>query len=151
MPRTCNHELKTHHKALGLSSNVSIMNDRANILVGAMGMATDKAYLERTTGKRLTDGDVYMSRFVGRYGAKAILKGNPNAPISRYIKVDNRNGSLYTVNGRIATVKEFRAKMQRLITKEADRYQDVVNQARFDAFVSNIATTGMVDLNLAKL
>lgn len=150
--RTWNSERKQFAKTAGLPANVSVHNPRANILIGSMGMAEDKAYLQKHTKvKQVTDGDVFMSRFVGRYGATKILNGDPNAPISKYVKLAKGNGGMYYVKGRVVTVKEFRQKMDNIMTKEKNIHRKQLNQTKLDMFMVGLANDRPADLVLATL
>ena len=133
--RTWRSDLRKHRKQLGLSANASARNPRANILVGAAALADNKTYLERKTRKKITPGDVYMSHFLGLYGAESVIKGKPNAPISRYVKLHKGNYRLYRINGKIATVSQFRAKMNSYVKREQQRYQTTLNRKRMDHFM----------------
>ena len=115
-------DLQKHHKQLGLSANASVHNPRASILVTAAALADNRAYLESHTGLKVTDGDLYASWLVGLDGAARILKGKPNAPISRYVKLSRGNGKMFYRHGRVMTVKEFRAAMQNRMQSEAMKY-----------------------------
>lgn len=138
-PRTFKSTLKKHHQKLGLSANASIRNDRTNILVGSVGLADNKRYLESVTGKKITDGDVYISHLVGLGGATAILKGKANAPISRYITLHKGNWNMYTEKGRVLTVAQFRGKMNNLVKRESAKYTVAINQSKLDRLVMTVA------------
>lgn len=137
--RTYNSNLKKHHERLGLSPNASIKNDRANILVATAALADNKRYLEKVTNKEITDGDVFISHLVGLGGAAKIIKGKPNAPISRYITLHKGNMRLYTDKGRVLTVAQFRRSMDRLVKKESAKYAVVINQNKLDRLITAVA------------
>lgn len=128
-------DVKKHSQHLGLSAKVSVNNKRASILIGAAGLADNRAYLEQRTRRNVTDGDVYMSWFVGLYGAERIMKGSPNAKISKYVRITKGNWKLYTVNGKIATVQQFRNKMNSLVSNTKNKVDNLVDQTRMDNFV----------------
>ncbi len=141
-PSTWRAELKRHHRSLGLSAKADVMNDRANILVSAAALAENKHILTQKLGYVPTNGDVYMTHLMGFNGALKVLKGKPNAPISRYVKLYRGNYSLtHTRGGRVMTVREFRQAMNQLIKKESARYQLALNQARLDYVMAQLATT----------
>lgn len=149
--RTWNNDRKLYAKQLGLPKNVAKSNARANIMISGMGMAEDIKFLKKNAKVPVTDGDVFMARFVGRYGAKAIMNGNPNAPISRYIKLHPGNGNMYKVNGKIATVKQFRAKMNGIVKQHQTPYTEELQKAKFDMFVAGLSKDLNADRVLASL
>jgi len=120
-------------------------------LIGAAGLAENRGYLERQTRRAVSDGDVYMSWFVGLYGAEKILKGNPNAKISKYIKITKGNWALFSVNGKIATVSQFRAKMNGIIKSHKTQVSHLVNQTKLDYLVANIQKGNDVHTHIALL
>lgn len=122
--RTWKHDVTKHGKALGLASGISPANDKASILVGGMGLADNKAFLSQYSNN-VTDGDLYISHLVGLYGAKAIIKGVPNAPITRYIKLRKGNGKLYYNKGKVATVQQFRTNINNLVNGERRKFESV--------------------------
>lgn len=131
-------DVNKHAKRLGLSAKISVHNKRANILVGAAGLADNRNYLQSKTNKHVTDGDVYMSWFVGLYGATSIMNGKENAKISKYIKLTKGNWNLYTVNGKVATVKQFRAKMNQMVMNNKKKVSYLVNQTKLDSLMAKI-------------
>lgn len=133
--RQWRNDVHLHAKRLGLSAKSSVHDKRANILIGAAGLAENRSYLERKTKRAISDGDVYMSWFVGLYGAEKILKGNDNAKISKYVKLTKGNWNMYTVNGKVATVKQFRNKMNQLVNNNKKKVSYLVNQSKMDNFI----------------
>lgn len=131
-------DLKKHAHALGLSAKSSVHNKRANVLLGAAGLADNRAYLERKFSQKITDGDVYMSWFVGLYGAERILKGKPNTKISKYVKLSKGNWSLYTQHGKVLTVAQFREKMNSKINRHKKQVTQVVNRSKFNALIAKL-------------
>ena len=76
--RQWNNDRKLHAAKLGLSAKSSVHDKRANILIGAAGLANNRKYLQRKLGREVTDGELYMTWRVGLYGAERILKANNN-------------------------------------------------------------------------
>lgn len=149
--RQWNHDRKVHAKKLGLSAKSDVHNKRANILIGAAGLAENRSYLETRTKRPINDGDLYMSWFVGLYGAERIIKGNPNAKISKYISITKGNYSLLTVNGKIATVSQFRSKMNGMINGHKKQVSRLVNQTKLDYLIANIQSGNNVPDHFAVL
>lgn len=133
--RTWRADLKKYHKQLGLSANASVNDPRASILVAAAALADNKVYLERRTGRTISNGDLYMSHFVGLGGAERILKGKSAKPISQYVALSKGNGKRYHVKGKVATVAQFRAKMNGLVKQETRKYTTALNQSRLDNLI----------------
>ena len=131
-----NADVKKHSKKLGLSAKVSVNNKRASILVGAAGLADNRSYLEQHSKKAVTDGDVYISWLVGLYGTEKILNGNPHAKISKYIRVTKGNWALYTVNGKIATVQQFRSKINHMVNTTKGKVDALANNGRMNNLVA---------------
>lgn len=137
--RTWNADRKKYAKQLGLPANVSVHNVRANILIGSAALADNRRYLEKVSGKKATPGDMYMAHFLGLGGAASVMKGKPNAPISRYVKLSKGNGNMFYVKGRVATVAQFRMKMNAKVANHGERYDVALNQHRADQFFVSIA------------
>lgn len=138
--KTWRADLKKYHKELGLSANASVTNARAAILVAAAALADNKQYLERVTGRTISSGDLYMSHFVGLGGAVKILKGKSSTQVSRLVAVHSKNGKRYHVKGKVATVAQFRAKMNGLIKNETRKYTVALNQSRLDNLMVALST-----------
>lgn len=138
VPRTFSSARSKFHKQLGLSANVSVTNDRANILLATAALADNKRYLKSITNKPITDGDIYATHFLGLGGAAAVIKGDPNAPISRYVKLYRSNMSMYTQNGRVLTVSQFRKRMNNIVDVESTRYAMALNQYRLDDLMKTL-------------
>ena len=130
--KTWRANIKKFHKQLGLSANASVHNARASILVAAAALADNKVYLQKRTGKSISNGDLYISHLVGLGGAERILKGKSTSSISKYIALRNGNGKHYHVKGKIATVAQFRAKMNGLVKQETRKYITALDQSRLD-------------------
>ena len=137
--RQWRYDVKRFHKQLGLSANASVNNPRAAILVTAAALADNKAYLERRTNRTITSGDLYMAHFVGLYGAEKILKGKSSASVSRYVTLHKGNGKRYHVKGKVATVAQFRAKLNNLVKDEKGKYTTALNQVRLDNVMEQLA------------
>lgn len=143
--RQWRNDVKRFHKQLGLSANVSATNPRAAILVTAAALADNKAYLERKTNRTITSGDLYMAHFVGLYGAEKILKGKSSASVGRYVTLHKGNGKRYHVKGKVATVAQFRAKMNNLVKGEKSKYSTALNQVRLDNVMAQLARNSYHD------
>ncbi len=122
-------DLNKHHRQLGLSKNASVKDPRASILVASAAILDNKNYLEKKTGKRITDGDLYMSQLVGLYGAEKILKGKSNESIAKYIRITAGNQRLMTNKGKPLTVKQFRAKLNQEVKSHERRYAVSLNKS----------------------
>lgn len=135
---TWKEDVKRYGAQAKLGKNLNVKNAKHNIIIGTLALAGTKAYLEEKTGKVITDGDLFMAHMVGTYGAEKLLKGNPNAKISKYIATPQGNMRFYATKGRILTVKEFRAKMDNAVQAEKAKYQLAVNQHHLDDVVKQL-------------
>lgn len=131
--------LKATHKELGLPSNVSVYNDRANILVAANDLAINKVALKKVLRRTPTDGELYMTHLIGFNGALKILQGKPNAPISRYVKLYPGNIALTHYRGRPLTVTKFKERLNLVIGESSRPFLVAINQARLDDMMSKLA------------
>lgn len=131
--------LKANHKELGLPSNVSVYNDRANILIGSADLAMNKAILTKALKRRPTDGELYMTHLIGLGGTLKILQGKPNAPISRYVKLYPGNRALTHSKGRPLTVVKFKERLNYVIGESSRPFLMAINQARLDDMMQRLA------------
>lgn len=137
--KTWRADLKKYHKQLGLSANASVTNPRAAILVTAAALADNKVYLQRKTGRTISNGDLYMTHFVGLGGAEKILRGESTTRVSKLVTVHKKNGKRYHVKGKVATVAQFRAKMNTLIKNETRKYAVALDQSRMDNLMTALS------------
>jgi len=149
--RQWRNDLKKHASKMGVSAKSSVHNKRANILVGAAGLAENRKYLESKVHRPVSDGDVYMSWFVGLYGAEKILKGKPNAKVSKYVRISRGNGSMFSVNGKVATVAQFRAKMNAKIKHNKQQTADLVNHSKYEQLVKQLQSGEYEQVSTAML
>lgn len=137
---TWNEDVKRYGKQANLGKRLDVNNPKHNIIIGTLALAGTKAYLEEKTGKVITDGDLFMAHMVGTYGAEKLLKGNPDAKISKYIATPKGNMRFYATKGKILTVKEFRAKMDNAVQLEKAKFQIAVNQHHLDDMFKQFQT-----------
>ena len=149
--RQWRNDLKKHASKMGVSAKSSVHNKRANILVGAAGLAENRKYLESKVHRPVSDGDVYMSWFVGLYGAEKILKGKPNAKVSKYVRISRGNGNMFSVNGKVATVAQFRAKMNAKIKHNKQQTADLVNHSKYEQLVKQLQSGEYEQVSTAML
>ena len=149
--RQWRNDLQKHARKMGVSAKSSVHNKRANILVGAAGLAENRKYLESKVHRPVSDGDVYMSWFVGLYGAEKILKGNPNAKVSKYVRISRGNGSMFTVNGKVATVAQFREKMNAKIRHNKQQCSQLVNNTKYEQLIDTIQSGNYEEVSTAML
>lgn len=134
---------KKYAKALGLKKNVSVFDPKANLLIGAQSLVeTRKNIIDKThlTEETVRPGDIYMSHFLGEYGALKVINSKSNTPINKIVKVSGNYRYFYKPNGKIRTAREFRQHMNNLVIQEAKVYSKSIAQyqvARFKAEVTD--------------
>lgn len=125
---------KKYHKELGLPANVSVTNQRANLLIGAKALNQAKQTLaDRThlTVDTVRVGDLYMLHFLGEGGAVKVINSNSNTPMNRLVSISKANRSLFVKpNGQVRTAREFRLHMNQLVMNEKSFYKEKVNEHR---------------------
>lgn len=121
-----------YHAQLGLPSNVSVTNSRANLLVGATALANLKQFLienSHLTEDTIKVGDLYMSHLVGQNGALSIINSNSHTPLNKIISLAKGNYSMYyKPNGQVRTAREFRQHMDYLVKRERQFYEKEVRR-----------------------
>lgn len=115
-----------YHKQLGLPANASVLNTRANLLIGATALSNLKQFLienSHLTEDTVRIGDLYMSHLVGQNGALKIINSNSNKPVNQIVSVTVGNRSMFVKpNGQVRTAREFRLHMEYLVQRERSFY-----------------------------
>lgn len=127
-----NVDRKKYHKELGLPANVSVTNQRANLLIGAKSLSETRQNLaDRThlTIDTVRPGDLYMSHFLGETGAVRVINSNSNTPMNRLVSISKANRPLFVKpNGQVRTAREFRQHLDRIVAIEKSFYKDKVQE-----------------------
>lgn len=142
--KTWKYELSMYHKDLGLSPNASRKDLKATALVATASLKQTQQFLiekSHLTPKTIKTGDLYMSHFLGQYGALKVLKAKPNTPISELVKVTSANYRMfYKKDGSLRTAREFRDYMDYLVSNEKKFYRSAIKQHQVDIALKPITT-----------
>ncbi|MBF0121713.1 MAG: transglycosylase SLT domain-containing protein [Desulfobacterales bacterium] len=119
--------LSKHGEKYGLSQDANVFDPKANTLMAAEFLKQNQQIIEKSTGRKATDTDLYMAHFLGAGGASKFLKGmeaNPNELATRYAIGDairaNQNIFFDKETGRTRTTQEVYGMMRNKI-HEGDR------------------------------
>lgn len=99
----------------GISPMASPMDPRANAILGACYLKENYDGLSSTLGGNVSDVDLYTAHFLGLGGAKRFLTAPRNEPASNHVSeaAVRNNASVFMANGRIRTVGETIAELDR--------------------------------------
>lgn len=124
---TWKHERNMFHKQANISKHALRTDGKANIKIGVLGLNRNKQILADRTKYEVNNiklGDLYIAHLVGADKAVKIINGNPNALITKYIKITQGNERLFiNSNGKVRTIKEFRLAMDKKLEKERNLYK----------------------------
>lgn len=147
MPGTWNNDRKLYHKEMGVSSNASVLNQRANLLIGAKSLAVTKdSFIKNThlTARTIQPGDYYLSHFLGHRRALQVINSKSNTPLTKFMSMKGINAN-YTLtraggkrNGRILTTGELRVHLNRHVLKHASIYSNEIRNDQMDKLITKI-------------
>lgn len=124
---TWKHERNMFHKQANISKHALRTDGKANIKIGVLGLNRNKQILADRTKYEVENvklGDLYIAHLLGVDKAVKIINGNPNALITKYIKITQGNERLFVKNdGTVRTIKEFRLAMDKKLEKERNLYK----------------------------
>lgn len=124
-------ERKMFAKKANLPANVKRTDAKANIAIGVMGLERNKQILSERTGMHkdtIKLGDLYIAHFLGADRAVKVINGNPNALMSKYVKITKANRGLFVSKGKVRTASQFRIAMNQKLERERKLYkQELMN------------------------
>lgn len=116
----------------------------ANIRIGVLGLERNKQILSERTGireERLSLGDIYIAHLLGVDKAAKVINGNPNALMTKYVKITKGNRNLYkTKKGITRTVSQFRVAMNVKLTTERRLYEKELMNYQLTKLIETIET-----------
>lgn len=152
IPSTWRVERKMFAKEVNVSHAASATDARANIKIGIKGLERNKELLSASLGiapENLALGDLYIAHLLGADRAIRVIKGNPNALISKYVKITKGNRNLYlTSKGKLKTVSQFRTTMNQKLERERKLYNQELNNLELTKLVEKVSQPTSVVINL---
>ena len=145
-------EKKMFAKELKLSHKAKRTDADANIKIGIKGLQRNKEILAAKLGitpDRVKLGDLYIMHLLGDVRAVKVIKGNPNALITKYVKLTKGNRSLYVTNkGKIRSVEQFRIAMNQKLELERKLYKQELQNLELSKLVEKISVVENMAINL---
>lgn len=104
---TWKEQMGKHAEKYGIPKNATPDDPVANSLLGAEYLKSNKAYLERTTGKSVGDTELYAAHFFGAGGATKFLNADRNASAAMVMPAASAaNQAIFFDGARQRTVDE---------------------------------------------
>lgn len=145
-------ERKRFGKIANVSSNAKRTDPRANIRIGIKSLEQNKSLIAANLGireDRVALGDLYIAHLLGTDRAIRVIKGNPNALVSKYVKITKGNRNLYlTSKGKPRTVSQFRIAMNQKLINEQKLYKKEIQNFELSKLVEKLSTSSAVVINL---
>ena len=152
VPGTWAVERKMFAKEANVSHSAKVTDARANIKIGIKGLERNKDILAQKLGispENVKLGDLYIMHLLGDVRAVKVIKGNPNALISKYVKLTKGNRSLYiTDKGKVRSVAQFRTAMNQKLERERTLYKQELNNLELTKLVEKVSQPTEVVINL---
>lgn len=134
---TWQEQLKKHGAKYGLDANTSKFDPRANALLGAEYIKSNKETLAKVTGGEVNDTQLYLAHFLGAGGASQFFKAmqqNPDAPAAATMTAAAKaNPSIFYDGSKARSFKEVYGLMARKVAKT----DDIAARADADAGQAN--------------
>lgn len=145
-------ERKMFAKELKISHRAKRTDADANIKIGIKGLERNKEILAAQLGispNQIELGDLYIMHLLGDVRAVKVIKGNPNALITKYVKLTKGNRSLYVTNkGKVRSIAQFRTAMKQKLERERTLYKQELNNLELTKLVEKVSQPTEVVINL---
>lgn len=141
-------ERRMFAKQANLSKNAKRTDAKANIAIGVLGLERNKQILSANLGilpDNLALGDLYIAHFLGADRAVKVIKGNPNALMSKYVKITKGNRGLFlTSKGKVRTVSQFRTAMNIKLESERKLYKKELMDYQLTKLIEHVEARQVV-------
>lgn len=135
-------EKRLFAKQANIPKNAKRTDAKANITIGVMGLERNKQILSAKLGipqDNLALGDLYIAHFLGSDRAVKVLNGNPNALMSKYVKIKKANRGLFlTSKGKVRTVQQFRIAMNQKLERERSLYKKEIMNYQLTKLIERV-------------